>query len=384
VDVILDNNIYVSLLYNNGAALFESAEFVSLMAYLRRTGDSLVIPDVVYEEFRHEYRERVQRSFKQAQDAWDSHVRDLPGPKHFPHTLNIDTAWKAIEANFLNPDKNVNVIHYRDYSKIPAEQVVRRGVYRIPPANSNGEELRDVVLWLMTLEYARGKKVAFICSDGHFRSGDDLHPDLEKEAASYGADLKLYKTLPTFIKDNSLASAPVSNKEYQALLSDAEIRIDLTEYFIGSTLRNNTITSAVIESVDLHEGTRYEVSGESSYIELSVKGIAHLQMKTPEFVTFSEAFLNEAKKPWRYDPGVFYGETTAAYQGLAGIPPQFATYNITDATPTRSDKTLKTEAKFLADYRIRMTNNKRQSSEIDHILISETSEFTEIDSPQTQ
>jgi hypothetical protein len=33
---------------------------------------------------------------------------------------------------------------------------VKRGIERIPPANGGGEELRDVVHWLMLLAYASG------------------------------------------------------------------------------------------------------------------------------------------------------------------------------------------------------------------------------------
>ena len=382
MDVILDTNIYVSLLRNSGSAFFESAEFVSLLAYLRRMDNSLVIPDVVYEEFRHEYYDRVQLSFKKAQDAWDSHVRDLAGPKHFPHTLNIEKAWKKIEADFLKPDKSVNVIHYRDYSKIPVEQVVKRGVYRIPPANSNGEELRDVVLWLMALEYARGKKLAFVCPDGHFRSGNDLHPDLQKEASSYNVEITLYRSLPDFIKGNSLASSPISVKDYRELLSEEEIRKNLADYLIGGTLQSNTITSAVIEDIDLHEGTRYEISADSFYIELTIKGLARLQMKTPEMITFAAGtVISPLKQPRLFDE-VSYGETGPAYYALAGMQPfQSLGLHTVQLPAIPNSKTLTTDAKFLAYYRIRVTNNQRQSAEIDHIFMAEMTDFREIPTP---
>ena len=383
MDVILDTNIYVSLLRSIGSGLFESGPFPSLLAYLRRTGDSLVIPDVVYEEFRHEYQDRVQLSFKKAQDAWDSYVRDLTSPKHFPEKLNVLKEWQGIEADFLKPDKNVKVIHYKDYSSVSIQEVVKRGVYRIPPANSNGEELRDVVIWLMTLEYARGKTVAFICADGHFHAGKDLHPNLQKDLSSYGADIKFFRDLGDFLRKTSLAESKVSTETYQKLTSGYDLVASITEYLVGKTLERNTITAATVGEVALHEGTQYEISSDSAYIELTVKGVANFQLQAAPYVSISTFLTPQTNQGWNFNPSAFYGEVPPSFFGLAGVTPlEFSNFKTFNPAPTTLIKTLTTEVEFLAHYRIRAVNNQPKSIEIDHVLITSSIELREI-APQT-
>lgn len=57
----------------------------------------------------------------------------------------------------------------RNFSKVSLEDVVKRGISRIPPANGAGGELRDVTHWLMILVHPQHSKreTAFISGEEH-------------------------------------------------------------------------------------------------------------------------------------------------------------------------------------------------------------------------
>lgn len=48
MDVILDTNIYTSLLLSEGREIFSSNAFVELFTYLRRTKSNLILPGPVF------------------------------------------------------------------------------------------------------------------------------------------------------------------------------------------------------------------------------------------------------------------------------------------------------------------------------------------------
>ena len=70
-------------------------------------------------------------------------------------------------------------------------ELVRRLAGRIPPASPNGEEARDVLLWLTLVSIARAGRVAFISGDqkAFFKSGE-LRPELLSDLGSFQSNVR--------------------------------------------------------------------------------------------------------------------------------------------------------------------------------------------------
>jgi hypothetical protein len=60
--------------------------------------------------------------------------------------------------------------YYPDVNGVDVNEVFLSGVKRRPPANKDGEELRDVTIWLIALQYAdkEKKQIALVSNDGGF------------------------------------------------------------------------------------------------------------------------------------------------------------------------------------------------------------------------
>jgi hypothetical protein len=80
----------------------------------------------------------------------------LPANTHlFQASPNFVLETEALKESMLNVGKSVTVEFLQDCSGVDVLEVSRRGARRIPPASSNGEELRDVIHWLAILSYAK-------------------------------------------------------------------------------------------------------------------------------------------------------------------------------------------------------------------------------------
>jgi hypothetical protein len=70
MDVILDANAYLGVLYNRGGEIFLTNRFAELLTYLRRVNSRLVIPVLTYAEVLERYREKLQTVSANAEKAW--------------------------------------------------------------------------------------------------------------------------------------------------------------------------------------------------------------------------------------------------------------------------------------------------------------------------
>ena len=80
-------------------------------------------------------------------------------------------------------------------------ELVRRLAGRIPPASPNGEEARDVLLWLTLVSIARAGRVAFISGDqkAFFKSGE-LRPELLSDLGSFQSNVEAFNGLDEFLR----------------------------------------------------------------------------------------------------------------------------------------------------------------------------------------
>src|SRR5262249_32058123 len=137
---------------------------LSLFDYLRRVGSSLVLTQLVFDEVSAKYSDRLNNAARKLDDAAEtvaklcfSSRKDHPRPDFAGELKTLQHRLKA-------PSEKVNTVFLDNYSEISLADVMRRGIQRIRPANSEGEELRDVTIWLWAMRYAKETKsdLAFI------------------------------------------------------------------------------------------------------------------------------------------------------------------------------------------------------------------------------
>src|SRR6266566_8913458 len=177
MDVVLDSNAYVS------NYRMENISFKNLFDYLEKTGSSLVLLRIVEEEVVAKFGRALKKRSKEAAEAWREYR-----PLHFPEQLpafvkpDIEDQKEQLRAKLINPAAGVKLVHVADSSNMSIADVYMRGVLRMRPARDDGEELRDVIVWLGALDYANKSKrdVAFISDDSGFWLGDAVHLRFKK------------------------------------------------------------------------------------------------------------------------------------------------------------------------------------------------------------
>lgn len=153
MDVILDSNVYISD--------FRLAKpwFSSLFDYLRRTSSEIVLLEPVREEVLATFERKWTEQWNAIRAAADALSRmGSHAPVGMTRASALAGQSLALNSRLLRPSKDIKCRFYSDYLDFGIEDVVKRGARRIKPASKDGEELRDVVIWLMVLQYATFEK----------------------------------------------------------------------------------------------------------------------------------------------------------------------------------------------------------------------------------
>src|ERR1035437_10942034 len=175
--IILDSNIYAADYRMKGVA------FQSLFEYMRRTESQLVLPRVIREEVVVDYGRRLKKDAKEFEEVWRRyHHLDLSDT--VPHFQKPDgkRRMKELRQKLMKPMDGVVPIYVPEITGAFIQEAFMRGIHRTRPANDNGEELRDVILWLWVLDYANNvDAVTFMSDDGGFWAADGVHPDIDRD-----------------------------------------------------------------------------------------------------------------------------------------------------------------------------------------------------------
>lgn len=278
MDIFLDSNIYLSDMR------MESNRFSSLFDYIRRTRSHLVLPALVRDEVVARHREKLveqirktEKQFKELQRySLDKLRLTSPVPK---------SETNALKRLLRAPAKGIRIKFYPDTDGVDVNEVIRRGINRIPPASRSGEELRDVMLWLIVLHYAtshRHAEVAFISGDNGFWDGDRVNEQIAKDITSVGGRIQVSRDVADFVRENALKSEPVSaawaaeridlSSLHQSLLSKTNGALQETGRLSGS------VKSISLADIAFTEGVLYKV-GEG--VELAeIKYIGNFSVRT--------------------------------------------------------------------------------------------------------
>lgn len=226
MDVLLDTNAV------RGAGLAGPA-FRSLREYLSRTQSALLVPAVVLEELVAQKRVIVHRVQRDLESAFRAMNQLDPRNSAAPPQLDVDAIVAGERARLLSAAENVVVLENNGEKDLP--ELVRRLAHRVPPASADGEEARDVLIWLAARRRLAIAPLALVTADSGFVAGSDLRPEL---IAELGDDSKLMPTFRTL--DDFLA-------RYHARVSS------ITEDWVGSQLSEELPYAAVVGAIDEHQ-----------------------------------------------------------------------------------------------------------------------------------
>jgi hypothetical protein len=303
MDVILDANAYIGVLHNHGRSFLQTNQFAELLTYLRRTSSRLVIPELTYNEVIARYRDRLGTIARSARDAWLTLQQIGMNERINFIEPNIESELKAL-GNLLHlPSPGVQAVIYGDYSGVDIKEVARRGIERMLPANEKGEELRDVILWLIVLQYAKraGTPVAFVSGDKTFQDKQGaLDPTLLGDVKKAKVDVTFYPSIREFVKGNALDTESIQATALGAYVGAEELRGIVAEQLLGSRFWNGDIVGAEVSRCELAEARQYRVGKDSFYVEARYtgEGIIRLsQLSTISFVMNNAAGLTALPVP---------------------------------------------------------------------------------------
>ena len=276
VNIFLDSNVW------HEDKRLTSTAFSSLFAYLKRTGCSIVLPNLVLEEvlgkYERELKQRCQKAFSAGKDVLHYLINE--GDTESKFRLSVDTSRqvKAFHDRLLNPAAGIKTIVFDD-SKLDVREVYRRGIKRRRPANQDGEELRDVILWLSVLEYARVSKdkVALVTRDKGFWNGDSVHPEIVEDIAINGVEIFCHKDIESFNRANALSAKPFSATEVGELLNVRELdekALDRVARRLNGVEVENSIVeyrAGTVLDARWEDGTIYEVAPGVRFAEVSYR-----------------------------------------------------------------------------------------------------------------
>jgi hypothetical protein len=286
VDVILDTNIYYTLIYAHGGKFTSANYFVELVTYLKRTNSNLVVPTLVFDELSAKYKRELSQCVKTARDAHESMTRNMMDDWDEFYDPDVNEQVDILRAQVIDPAKGFKSQIVDAYEAISTEEVARRGIQRIRPASAKGEELRDVMLWLFVLEHAKKGKVVFISDDGDFQGATtiELHTDLIHDIGRAKVEVLYYPSLSKFITENSLTSDRATNEEMAALISFLEIARLAEPLLLKLRTRQGKITSAKVTAANIADAQKYRVGDDTFYIEANYTATADLIIESAMYL----------------------------------------------------------------------------------------------------
>ena len=300
MDVALDANEFLS------DPPMHSVRFQTLLAYLRKTQSRLLIPKIVWDEVMARYPERISAPHTKATN--DVRIlRSLLLSNNIPEIGELDAAKEvsALKRKLKKPSPHVRGLVLNNFSDVSVEEIAKRGIERIPPANPKGEELRDVMIWLMMLGHARksGQDVAFISHDEHFRENEDLHPRLRDDLEDGKIKLHFYKAIDDFIKAH--APSPRNLTEEEAFhLRSRQLMLDTFEIearrFFPLYLGSETEVEISDRKMQFVRAALYDVGGGSQFGEMEITATLSVTLTRPDY----ESNVNVIRN---YSPDVLFG-----------------------------------------------------------------------------
>lgn len=306
MNVILDTNIF------REDFMMASSKFKILFDYLKKTNSKIILPKIVYEEIAAVYERELNNRLQALQKAQGLLQRalivsDLQEPK-----ISINEEVKYY-LDFLKVKLELTDNDMIPYKDNYLSEIVYRATHRIKPCSETGEEFRDALLWLTTLDVANTseqKMIVFISNNiKQFASvNDHLHPSLLNESESKGLKIRFYSSLINFIKDHASKIDYITDEWLASVLSLDKVNerlVDMLEKHGESELlewacRQGKDTTGYVNplssSIYIDDFYVYEMIDGSLYVQASLSGEIEVEFKLEE-----EVEDREWKLEFRYD-----------------------------------------------------------------------------------
>jgi len=289
MDVALDANIILNDPRMQGNA------FHNLLDYLKKTNSRLVLSKIVLDETVARYPDRLRSAVHRATGPVGSLRNLLFDAKIKLPEIDVPLETKKFKQRLLRPSQRIrSSVIVKNFAKIKIEEVVKRGIDRIPPANGAGEELRDVMHWFMILAHAQtsNREIAFISEDQHFRNDKNLHPRLGQDIQENKASLHFYISIDDFIKAHAPAPRNLTESDVFGLYAKPFVmdrfEIEARKLF---PRRWPTASSIVIDGreVRLLRGALYDVAAHAQFGELEFQ--VELRIRVESDLSITNSFI---------------------------------------------------------------------------------------------
>ena len=311
MDVILDSNAYSS---DYG---MKSARFLALFSFLKKTAGRLVLLKLVRDEVLANYKRDFDEKVRARWDKMRAYAIE-ESTFQFP---DLTSQLNELR-NLLESPKNIESVFLKEYRGVTIEETVRRGIERIPPANSKGEEIRDVVLWLAVVGHAKQEKtkVAFITSDSGFWAEDSDEPrtQIQNDIAEGSVDIRLYRSIEAFLAENVLVERALSSDRALSIFANANLGDFIVSKAVPAEFPASAIVSSSIPNVRFESGSLYDVGNNAEFAECTFVISVEVQMKGAQNVLLSNPAYDHRK--WA-DLWMQEGQQTVVFQ-LKNVPTQ--------------------------------------------------------------
>ncbi|MGA2100354.1 MAG: PIN domain-containing protein [Candidatus Sulfotelmatobacter sp.] len=224
MDVLLDANV----LYPG----VDTAVFKALREYLRRTRSSLLVPLVVLEEICAHRERQILKLIKDMEDVKKEARRLFPKLTVELPSLDLGQALSKYRADILKSAENVLVL---ENTPEHFKELVTRLTRRIAPASPDGEEARDVLLWLNLLDVAPKRKVAFVSSDRRaFFQDEKFRPELLNELAKVGNNVEAFYGLDSFLRSHNARLSFIDKEWLEDKIPETEAVTQAIQQYIDA------------------------------------------------------------------------------------------------------------------------------------------------------
>jgi hypothetical protein len=273
MDVILDSNAYLSDIR------MESIKFKNLFDYLRRTKSTLVVPRLVREETIGQYKYQLENQSKKTASVVKELNRLAVDKKSLVSfkTPDVKSAARVLRERLGQPAKGISVRYYPETHGVDVSDVFLRGVNRRRPANNDGEELRDVIIWLITLQYAETEKkpVALVTADAGFWNDANIHDHISGDIKERNVDVSLFRTVEDFVKASAPAAVSVDAGYVSKFFDVTNLMPDLSaaarKALAGHGLvwgQQHNVRTVRPSTAQFSAGASYEINPETKLLEL--------------------------------------------------------------------------------------------------------------------
>jgi hypothetical protein len=233
--IVLDTNVLQE------DFLMTSGRFRVLLEYAERTQATFVLPRIVVDELTANYRRELQRRLDAVIRAHEQ-LHGIHAASTVPtNALDVDAATAEYVARTC-ARLRVRPLDIPEYAPGYLADVVRRAIDRRRPCSDKGEEIRDALVWLATLDAAAAAgEPAFLISRNTAQFSADkssLHPELLSEAAERGITVHYVPSVEEFARRHATRIEFITDEWLSDQISSDEVFDGARDEIVDAARRN--------------------------------------------------------------------------------------------------------------------------------------------------